>query len=137
MDLDLFAEYFTTHLHIHALVYDNRGFGSSDGLPRFEIIPSLQMSDIQDSITYAQTLSEVEAGKIAIWGSSYSGGNVLQVGAFDRRIKAVLSQSPFVSGIEGVNRLMGPSKMPLYREIFAAGNPPFCSFVGGNGPEMW
>src|SRR5579859_3689643 len=124
MDLDLFASYFTTHLHIHALVYDNRCFGSSDGSPRFEIIPSLQMSDIQDSITFAQTLPEIDPTRIAIWGSSYSGGHVLQVGAFDRRVKAVLSQSPFVSAIEAANRLVGPIKAPFFREIFAAGNPP-------------
>jgi len=130
MDLDLFASYFTTHLHIHALVYDNRCFGSSDGSPRFEIIPSLQMSDIQDSITFAQTLPEIDPTRMAIWGSSYSGGHVLQVGAFDRRVKAVLSQSPFVSGIEAGNRLMGPIKMPFFREIFAAGNPPTIALGG-------
>jgi hypothetical protein len=129
MDLDLFAEYFTTHIHIHALVYDNRSFGSSDGHPRFEIIPSLQMSDLQDAITFAQSLVEVEATKIAIWGSSYSGGNVLQVGAVDRRVKAVLSQTPMISGIETVNRLMGPIKTPIFREIFAAGKAPGTSHM--------
>ena len=90
MDLDLFAEYFTTHIPITALVYDNRGLGSSDGIPRFEVIPSLQMSDIQEAITYAQSIHEVNPKKIALWGSSYSGANVWQVGAFDRRVKAIL-----------------------------------------------
>lgn len=95
MDLDAFAEYFTSKLPITALVYDNRGFGSSDakeGAPRHEIIPREQQSDYSDAITYAQSLSEVDPEKIAIWGSSYSGGHVLYVGAVDRRVKAVLSQ---------------------------------------------
>ena len=95
MDLDAFAEYFTKNLPITALVYDNRGFGTSghkEGAPRHEIIPSEQRSDYSDAITYAQTLSEVDPTKIAIWGSSYSGGHVLSVGAVDRRVKAVLSQ---------------------------------------------
>ena len=49
------------------------------------------MSDVQDAITYAQTLDEVDPGKIALWGASYAGGNVMQVAAFDRRVKAVLT----------------------------------------------
>jgi hypothetical protein len=89
MELDSFAEYFTTRIPITALVYDNRCTGASDGYPRFELLPSLQMSDLQDAITYAQSLEEVDPEKIALWGTSYSGGNVLEVAAFDHRVKAV------------------------------------------------
>jgi cephalosporin-C deacetylase-like acetyl esterase len=95
MDLDAFANYFTSKLALSCLVYDNRGFGDSDqkdGHPRQEIIPSLQQSDISDAITFAQSLPEVKPAKIGIWGSSYSGGHVLFVGAVDRRVKSVLSQ---------------------------------------------
>lgn len=92
MDLDIFAEYFVTQLPLVCLVYDNRCFGASDGEPRQEIDPWLQKSDYSDAITYAQTLPEVNPEKIGIWGSSYSGGHVLWVGAVDRRVKAVLSQ---------------------------------------------
>lgn len=95
MDLDTFAEHFVSKLPITCLVYDNRGFGASDTAkdqPRHEIIPSLQMSDYSDAITYAQSLDEVDGTKIGIWGSSYSGGHVLYVGAADKRVKTVLSQ---------------------------------------------
>ncbi|RFU81410.1 alpha beta superfamily hydrolase [Trichoderma arundinaceum] len=81
-----------------ALIYDNRNFGSSDGSPRFEIDPFKQMDDYHDAISYAATLPEVDPNRIAIWGSSYSGGNVIQVAAIDRRVKAVIAQVPFVSG---------------------------------------
>src|SRR6476661_3536262 len=53
MDLDAFALHFTTHLPLTALVFDHRNFGTSDsapGQPRQEIIPALQISDIQDAI---------------------------------------------------------------------------------------
>ena len=96
MDLDAFANYFISKLPLACLVYDNRGFGDSDhaqGQPRQEIVPSVQRSDISDAITYAQSLPEVEPTRIGIWGSSYSGGHVLQVGAVDRRVKAVVSQA--------------------------------------------
>ena len=94
MDLDVFAENFVSKLSLACLVYDNRGFGSSDcapDQPRYEIIPSLQISDIQDAITYAQTRDEVDAFKIGVWGTSYSGGHCLQVAACDRRVKACIS----------------------------------------------
>lgn len=95
MDLDAFAEFFTSKLNLACIVYDNRGFGASDakdGHPRSEINPHEQVSDYSDAITYAQTLSEVNGDKIGVWGSSYSGGHVLRVGAIDRRVKAVLCQ---------------------------------------------
>lgn len=92
MDLNTFAEHFTSKLAISCLVYDNRCFGASDGEPRHEIVPTLQMSDYSDAITYAQSREDVDPEKIGIWGSSYSGGHVLYVGAVDRRVKAVLSQ---------------------------------------------
>lgn len=93
MDLDTFASHFTSHLPIACLVYDNRCFGASDGAPRHEIDYALQRGDFSDAITYAQSLEGVDAERIGIWGSSYSGGHVLWVGAVDRRVKAVLSQA--------------------------------------------
>jgi cephalosporin-C deacetylase-like acetyl esterase len=95
MDLDVFAEHFTSNLPISCLVYDQRGLGDNDtkeGQPLQEIIPAQQTSDISDAIMYAQSQSDVEADKIGIWGSSYSSGHVLHVGAVDRKVKVVLSQ---------------------------------------------
>lgn len=79
MDLNTFSEYFLSHLTMSCLVYDNRGFGSSDNAPnkpRLEIIPSEQTSDYSDAISYAQSREEVDPDRIGIWGSSYSGGHV-------------------------------------------------------------
>jgi cephalosporin-C deacetylase-like acetyl esterase len=109
MDLDAFALHFTSTLPITALVYDNRNFGTSDTSHnghRHEIIPSEQISDYSDAITYAVSRSEVDPEKIAVWGSSYSGGHVLVVGAVDRRVKAVLSQAPMVDGWANFSRLV-------------------------------
>jgi len=124
MDLDTFAEYFSSKLPIGCLVYDNRGFGDSDtapGQPRSEIIPAIQCSDMSDAITYAQKRPEVNSDKIGIWGSSYSGGHVLYVGAVDRRVKAVLSQVPCVSGWDNFHRLIRPDFVPALNATFQAG----------------
>jgi hypothetical protein len=66
-------------------VFDNRNFGASDGEPRQKIDPWRQVRDYRDAITYAETVEETDADRIGIWGSSYSGGHVLVVGAIDRR----------------------------------------------------
>ncbi|KAK5691154.1 hypothetical protein LTR97_011806 [Elasticomyces elasticus] len=122
MDLDAFAGHFTSQLAITCLVYDNRAFGASDAAanePRYEIVPSLQQADYSDAITYAQSLDEVDPERIGIWGSSYSGGHVLFVGAVDRRLKAVLSQVPLTNGWENFHRLIRPDIVPTMNKMFA------------------
>jgi fermentation-respiration switch protein FrsA (DUF1100 family) len=93
MWLDKYAEAFA-EAGMAALVYDNRNFGASDGEPRFEIDPWAQVHDYRHAITYVRTLPEVDRERIGIWGSSYSGGHVIVVGAVDRRVKAVVAQVP-------------------------------------------
>src|SRR6478735_2048984 len=96
MYLDRFAEAFAA-AGLGALVFDNRNFGASDGEPRQEIDPWRQVRDYRDAITFAETLPETEPARIGIWGSSYSGGHVMVVGAIDRRVKCVVSRSPAVT----------------------------------------
>src|SRR5438128_11585471 len=105
MYLDRFAEAFA-EVGLAALVFDNRGFGASEGQPRYEIDPWLQVHDYRDAITYASTRPEVDGTRIGIWGSSYSGGHVLVVGAVDRRVKCVVAQVPLVSGSRNILRLV-------------------------------
>ena len=91
MYLDRFADAFAA-AGLGALVFDNRNFGASDGEPRQEIDPWQQVSDYRDAITFAETLPETDPARIGIWGSSYSGGHVMVVGAIDRRVKCVVAQ---------------------------------------------
>jgi cephalosporin-C deacetylase-like acetyl esterase len=109
MTLPTIADHFISNLKLAVLVYDNRGYGASDvgeGQPRNEVIPYDQVSDFSDAISYAQSLSEVDSTKIGIWGSSFSGGHAITVAAGDRRVKAVISQVPFIHGWETVRRLI-------------------------------
>jgi cephalosporin-C deacetylase-like acetyl esterase len=132
MDLDMFAEHFTSELSLSCLVYDNRGFGDSDtkdGQPRYEIIPAQQTSDYSDAITYAQSRSDVDPNKIGIWGSSYSGGHVLWVGAVDKRVKAVLCQVPCVDGWTNFHRLIRPDFIGGLNQMFQDGESTVVSFL--------
>lgn len=130
MYLDSFAEVFAS-AGLNALVFDNRGFGASDGQPRQEIDPWAQVRDYRHAITYVSTLAEVDDGRIGVWGSSYSGGHVLVVGAIDRRVRAVVSQVPLVSGSANLRELVRADFRAGFREMFDAdrlarfhGDPP-------------
>ena len=52
------------------------------------------------------TLPEVDADRIGVWGSSYSGGHVLVLGAIDRRVKCVVWQVPLISGYRNARRMI-------------------------------
>ena len=130
MCLDKYAEAFVK-AGFALVVYDNRNLGASDGMPRQEIDPWLQIRDYSDAITFAQRLRETDAERIGVWGSSYSGGHVLVVAAIDRRVKCVVSQVPFISGSQGLRRLVRADFIAGLHAQFAedrrnraAGKPP-------------
>jgi fermentation-respiration switch protein FrsA (DUF1100 family) len=119
MYLDSFAEAFAA-AGLNALVFDNRCFGASDGEPRQEIDPWAQVRDYRHAITYASTLPEVNPQRIGIWGSSYSGGHVMVVAALDRRVQAVVSQVPLISGHDNLRALVRADFIAGFREMFDA-----------------
>ena len=115
--LDRYAKAFC-EAGLAAVVFDHRGFGASEGLPRQHIDPSRQISDYRDAITYAETLPTTDAGRIGIWGSSYSGAHVLVVAANDRRVKCAVSQVPMVYGRENMRRLVRADRIAEMQKMF-------------------
>jgi fermentation-respiration switch protein FrsA (DUF1100 family) len=95
--LDAYAERFRI-AGIGALVFDYRHFGASDGEPRQLLdIPS-ELADYHAAIAYARTVDWADPDRIAVFGSSFSGGHVIEVAAADPRIAASISQCPFTDG---------------------------------------
>lgn len=83
-----------------ALVYDHRNFGSSGGEPRQEINPWVQCRGYVDAMSFAGTQPPVDPDRIALWGDSFSAGEVVVVSACDARAKAIVAQCPtFGSGL--------------------------------------
>lgn len=117
MYLDSYAEVFA-QAGLAALVFDNRNFGESDGEPRQEIDPWVQIRDYRHAITYLGTRLEIDRERIGVWGSSYSGGHVLVVGALDRRVKCVVSQVPLTNGYHNIQRLVRADVISTIRELF-------------------
>lgn len=99
------------------LVHDHRNFGVSDGLPRQDVDPWVQISDWRCAISWLETRPEVDADRIGIWGSSYSGGHALVLGATDRRLKCVVSQVPTISGYEQGRRRDSPDVLPAFEQL--------------------
>jgi uncharacterized protein len=93
MVADKYAEAFSRAGYA-ALLYDNRNFGKSGGEPRQEINPWVQCRGYRDALDYAAKLDAVDPDWMALWGDSYTGGQVIVLGAIDERIKAIVSQVP-------------------------------------------
>lgn len=94
MGLEGFARCFAA-AGIAVLAYDHRNLGDSEGEPRQLINPWAQARDYRYALTWLADRPEVDADRLGIWGSSYSGGEVLVVGAIDERVKVVVANVPF------------------------------------------
>ena len=80
------------------LAIDYRTFGESDGEPRGQLFPRNQVEDFRNAITFLSRRPGVDPARIGIWGVSFGGAVVIQTAAFDRRVRAVVAQSPVVDG---------------------------------------
>jgi uncharacterized protein len=95
--LDTYADKFAD-AGLAALVFDYRFFGDSEGDPRQLVSNRAQLADWHAAIACARSLEGVDPNRIALWGTSTSGGHVVKVGAEDGRVAAIVSQMPFASG---------------------------------------
>ena len=93
MNLASFAERFAAAGFV-TLAFDYRCWGESEGEPRSQIFPLEMVEDYRNGITWLSNRPQVDPRRIGVWGTSYSGGLVLYVGTFDKRVKAVVAQVP-------------------------------------------
>jgi alpha/beta superfamily hydrolase len=101
-----YAKYFVP-AGLAVLIFDYRHLGASDGTPRQHVDPYKQIEDYKSAISYVESIAEVDASRIGIWGISYSGGHVLIVGAQDPRVRCVVSNIPVVDGLYNMRRAHG------------------------------
>ncbi|WP_100470683.1 alpha/beta hydrolase [Mycobacteroides abscessus] len=96
--LDAFAERFAAQGYA-CLLFDYRNFGDSDGAVRCLIDIGDQLVDWSNAVSYARALPGVDPDRVVLWGTSLSGGHVINIAARDHRIAAVILQCPFTDGI--------------------------------------
>jgi len=76
------------------LLFDYRHFGESGGEPRQLLSIPQQLEDYASAIEYARSLKEIDPTKVALWGTSLSGGHVIVLAARDHGIACVVAQCP-------------------------------------------
>lgn len=92
---------------LKVLAFDYRCFGLSDGEPRQLLSISAQIDDWTAAVACARTLSGVDPKRIVLWGTSFSGGHVVEVAARDGSVAAVISQCPMMDGLAALRVLIG------------------------------
>jgi len=80
------------------LTFDYRHFGESEGEPRQLIWIPYQLEDWSAAIEYARGLKEIDPARIALWGTSMSGGHVIVTAAKDNQLACVSAQCPGLDG---------------------------------------
>jgi dienelactone hydrolase len=139
MRLDAYAERFCDAGYA-CLVFDYRNFGDSEGAPRQVLDVRMQLQDWTVAVAYARTLAGIDANRIGLWGTSFSGGHVIATAARVPGIAAVVSQCPFtdsVASFSTVNPLVSARLTALaVRDIATSrfgGNPVMVKTAGHPG----
>jgi len=84
----------------------------------------------------------VDPDRIGVWGSSYAGGHAIVLGATDRRLHAVVSQVPTISGYQQSLRRVAPDSVTGLEAAFVdddrrqfRGEPPATQAVVSSDPQ--
>lgn len=131
-------------------LFDYRSFGDSEGEPRHWVSPRRHLQDWSAALAHVRKLPQVDASRVILWGSSFSGGHVLQTAAEDGNVAAVIAQVPHVSGLASVSKVPLSSLVKLsvaaLRDVAGSlvGKPYYSRIVGRPGelaamstPEAW
>jgi len=108
--LDAYAERFCA-AGLGVLLFDYRHFGSSGGEPRQLLEIGKQQADYRAAIAYVRALDGFDPDRIALFGSSFSGGHVIAVAAEDHRLAAIVAQCPFTDGIASMAKAKAPASI--------------------------
>ncbi len=143
MRLDRFAEAFAA-AGLASVVFDYRGLGASDGEPRQDLDPHAQVCDYRNAISFARRQPAIDPDRIGVWGSSYSGGHALMLGAWDRRLRAVVAQVPLIDAWEWMTRGLGAeardaivaSQIAERERLYAGEAPAMVPVVAAEGAAL-
>ncbi|MCG5078900.1 alpha/beta hydrolase [Paraburkholderia tagetis] len=98
-------------------LFDYRNFGDSEGMPRHWVSPRRHLSDWAAAVRHVRRLSCIDTTRVVLWGTSFSGGHVLETAANDHGIHAVIAQVPHVSGVASLRQV--PARVTLRLAIAA------------------
>src|SRR5437762_1617239 len=130
--LEPYAERFAD-AGIAALVFTYRHFGDSGGQPRQLLDIERQLGDWAAALSHARSLDGFDTNRVALWGTSFAGGHVIEAAARDQvggrrkgrvgdpgAVAAVVSQCPFTDGLAATRaaspRSLARAMVPALRD---------------------
>lgn len=132
-------------------LFDYRGFGDSDGEPRGYVDARRHLADWRSAVAHVRSLHQVDGSRLALWGTSFSGGHAMVTAANDPGVTALVAQVPYVDPLSlwvwNDPRYMAWALSHGFRDLLraATGRPPHYIQVAGrpgepallNTPETW
>jgi uncharacterized protein len=134
--LEPFAERFA-QAGSAVFLFDYRCFGDSEGEPRNWVSPRRHLQDWEAALARVKGLPEIDASRIALWGTSFSGGHVIVIAERHPELSAVIAQVPFADGLALLSSVplksMPRLVMAALRDVFRSAMhlPPFTIPVVG------
>lgn len=101
------------------LIFDYRYLGMSGGEPRQLIDTRQQRDDLRRAIEFARSLPDVDATRIALWGTSLGGSHVIQLAAEDTEFAAVVANAPGLDLFRGIKGRYVPAHMRIRKRSIA------------------
>ncbi|MFQ5479292.1 MAG: alpha/beta hydrolase [Candidatus Binatia bacterium] len=128
--LPAYAERFAA-AGLAVLVFDYRCFGSSEGQPRNWVSPRRHLEDWEAAIEHAKALEGIDGSRIALWGTSFSGGHVVVVASRHPELRAIVAQVPLADG----RAALATVRPGMAVKMIFAGLLDLLSMVGGRPPH--
>jgi pimeloyl-ACP methyl ester carboxylesterase len=137
--LPAYAERFVQR-GLAVFLFDYRGFGDSDGEPRYLVRPRRHVEDWRAALTHVRSLPNLDGPRLALWGTSFSGGHVIVIAADDPGVRAIVAQVPFVDplalahkpGVRYVLQVLGHGLWDVLRDL-ARRSPHYVQVAGHPG----
>lgn len=98
---------------------DYRYFGSSTGSPRRLVDLKAQVADWRAVIGQLGTIPGVDETHVALWGTSMSGGHVLNIARDYPWLKAVVAQVPHLDSSLAARQLTAPTLLGIAGKVTA------------------
>lgn len=108
------------------LLFDYRHFGASDGEPRQLLSVRRQLQDYATAIAFARSLPQVDPRRVAVWGTSFSGGHALVTAAQVPGIAAAVAQCPMMDGLAAVRNIVAYAGLGSLLRLTAHGLLDLC-----------
>lgn len=117
-----------------ALAFDPRNFGASEGEPRQHIDCTAHIEDLKNALSFLATRPEVDADRLGACGVCVGGGYVVQLAAFDRRVKAATIIAAGINLGDGTVDAVGKEGFVQYLAGLAASRQ--AHYPSGDTPYM-